>query len=90
MEDFATRTIREWFNELPSGYRELALENMISPDAQVTQMSYAITNGISWINATHGYNFWNALYEYYLFNGTNYTSNPLPPLHDFIWNSITV
>ena len=73
------KTVEQWFNELPEGYKELALKIMINPNVLCEYMSGAIFVGIisrprlstgKWI-------FWNKVRSHY---GWLENSPQLPPL----------
>lgn len=72
------KTIKQWYDELPNGYRELALRNLNSirmPFAShVGRMSTAILNGFLWRESPEGEKFWTAVCLHYSSGRT------LPPL----------
>lgn len=67
------KPIIEWLNDLPDGYRELALANCENPDRMTGSMSEALGYGFEWQWTTEGFLFWKDVYRYY-------HSTPLPPL----------
>jgi hypothetical protein len=70
------KTIEEWLEQLPDGYRERALANMYEEKRYkiVENMQDAIWEGLGWGRTPEGYDFWRGVYSHY-FAGT-----PLPPL----------
>jgi hypothetical protein len=70
------KTIREWFNELPDGYKELALKNCRTTMLDTVQkdMISALARGFVWVKSDEGYEFWQEVYEHY------FLQSPLPPL----------
>lgn len=67
------KSIYNWLQELPSGYREAALKNA-SSDAvnlsrikktEVSFMSEAIGNAFDWVNSSEGIGLWGNLREFY-------------------------
>lgn len=79
-EETEGKTIPEWLNELPDGYRERALVNHMEyfKDTKATQkydsMDSALTDAFVWSNTAEGNKFWESVYDHYD-EGT-----PLPPL----------
>ena len=65
---------KKWFLELPDGYRELALANLDSPDAECDSLEDAIYLGFTWDESKEGFAFWCEVYEHCQINA------PLPPL----------
>jgi hypothetical protein len=70
------KTVKEWLEQLPDGYRERALSNM---DAEYSErvadsMEVAIVMHSHWSNTREGFSFWYAVYEH-----CNW-GKPLPPL----------
>jgi len=70
------KTIKEWFNELPQGYRERALKNAYHSviNRYDSTMAEAICYAFSWRVTPEGYDFWSAVHDHYA-KGT-----PLPRL----------
>ena len=71
------KTIREWLEELPDGYRERALKNYDTSyhdGYTVNCLSGAILETCHWKNSTEGFDFWNAVYMWAQGKGE------LPPL----------
>lgn len=69
------KTIKEWLEKLPDGYRELALERIDSDCFYVVAVSMDDAIGsFDWGETYEGYEFWCDVYEHYA-NGS-----PLPPL----------
>jgi len=54
------KTIREWLETLPDGYRERALANMdeISADQTVSRVNVALGMAFDWEEAREGFDFW--------------------------------
>lgn len=74
------KTIREWLNELPDGYREQALENhekyYKEDDApKVWNIKDALYYGFDWYETIQGGEYWLNIYEAY-----GYAKTPLPAL----------
>lgn len=60
-----TKTVHEWFNELPEEYKELALTNI---DPAKKNISYdtkkeALLFGFAWWKSSEGFVFWDELYK---------------------------
>jgi len=76
------KTIREWIEELPKGYRELALENKryafyhIDWEQKEETMVDAINNAFYWKSTNEGRKFWAKVTSFYR------TGERLPPLPD--------
>lgn len=70
------KPIKDWLNELPDGYRELALEDAskIMLDEEVASMSGAIVWMCGWLDSKGGGHFWHDVQMHYA------TGTPLPPL----------
>jgi len=70
------KTIKDWFNELPEGYRERAIKNTSEPDSRWIRkgMSIALECAFLWDETPEGQTFWSDVYDHYEI-GT-----PLPPL----------
>jgi hypothetical protein len=71
-----SKTIKEWFNELPEGYRERAIKN--TQESRMNNiwptMSEAIYGAFNWSLAPERFNFWICVHDHYE-KGT-----PLPPM----------
>ena len=70
------KTIREWLQELPDGYRERAL---VQADAETldiyeSDMSDALYSFKTWAETEEGYEFWGEVRQHYAI------STALPPL----------
>lgn len=80
-EEPKKKTIKDWLNELPSGYRERALKNC-SPGScgEPKTLREAIEEAFFWFNSPEGYDFW---YDVSLWadNPENHLP-PLPPSED--------
>lgn len=72
------KTIKEWLEELPDGYRERALENL-NPNV-ASDLVYSIGDAISgafiWDCSQEGEDFWSDVYYHY----EAPPPPPLPPL----------
>ena len=70
------KTIREWLETLPDGYRERALKNYDPKFSDDEGLAGAIAIAFIWDETPdcEGYEFWNAVYEWALGEGE------LPPL----------
>ena len=62
------KTIKEWLQELPDGYRELALANLVDDvctfgqeNKQVDSLSEAVQDAFSWHDVDEGFGFWHAV-----------------------------
>lgn len=71
-----TKKAREWFMELPDGYRELALEQFPEDrlDIERNNMCHALIV-YSWNLTESGHDFWRKVYQHY-----ELPPLPLPPL----------
>lgn len=67
------KTVKEWFEELPDGYRERALKNL-RYNGEEYCMPLAICAGFIWLETSEGENFWGQVVNHYE-EGTK-----LPPL----------
>ena len=68
------KKISLWLNELPDGYRELAIKNFEEqgyPDREVTKI-FAINSAFSFIDSHQGRKFWREVERAFLY--------PYPPL----------
>lgn len=68
------KTVKEWLQELPDGYRERALGQMVAPEKNADSIGYAVLSIAVWEGAAEGWEFWDDVYKHYT-QGT-----PLPPL----------
>ena len=71
------KTIREWLEELPDGYRERALENydhMYDSVYPIDGLSDAILDAFLWGGSPEGFEFWNDVIDWSIGEGN------LPPL----------
>lgn len=68
------KTVREWLNELPDGYRERAIANCQNPNAETGSLREALFGAFAWWDSKEGYEFWDKVC-----NHNNATSS-LPPL----------
>lgn len=64
-----TKTIREWFEGLPVGYREIALSNLenfpIDSDCRdASSLSDALDSGFWWADTPEGEDFWDAVHKF--------------------------
>ena len=74
------KTIREWLNELPDGYRELALANepkrkSLFDNTKESDMASAIASAFLWSKSKEGMPFWSAVQDHF-----DEMAPPLPPL----------
>src|SRR5690554_5900851 len=62
------KTIVEWLEELPDGYRELALKNYdpeyCDTGVNIIDLADALVWGFSWEDTPEGQVFWDAVYEW--------------------------
>jgi hypothetical protein len=73
------KTIREWLQDLPDGYRELALANMLPDKAnvEVPTLTDAIWHGMGeWIDTPQKGWFWSGVHDW----SVGDKKYPLPPL----------
>src|SRR5690625_3421781 len=72
------KTIREWLEELPDGYRELALKNYdpeyCDTGVNIIDLAGAVMWGFSWEDTPEGQVFWDAVWGWAIGKGG------LPPL----------
>ena len=66
------KTIEEWLETLPGGYRERALKNYYG--LPVSHLSTAILEAFTWRDTPEGYEFWSAVDDWAFGEGE------LPPL----------
>lgn len=64
-----TKTIREWFEGLPDGYKELALSNLEnfpidSGCRGASSLTDALDSGFWWEDTPEGQDFWDAVHEF--------------------------
>ena len=64
------KTIKEWFNELPDGYRALALKNAIDFNENVINIDCkdiceAMSVAFIWDHTIEGHDFWSKVYDHY-------------------------
>ena len=72
-----TKTIEEWLEQLPEGYRELAIDQANDPDARVASLGSAIVNFTEeWYETEEGAEFWDLVHEWAI--GREDTLPPLP------------
>lgn len=57
------KTTREWLNELPDGYRELALDN-VTHEGNHRSLAQAIDDSFRWEKTPEGDRFWFGVYEW--------------------------
>lgn len=78
------KTIQEWLDTLPDGYRERANANLYSTDRLIKPcdpgrsektMSAAISAAFEWLFTPEKYQFWEDVYYHY-----TPANRPLPPL----------
>jgi hypothetical protein len=71
-----SKTIKEWLEELPEGYRERALANTYKSllEAHDVSMVKALTRGFVWGKSQERFDFWADVESHYA------TGTPLPPL----------
>ena len=56
------KTVKEWFEELPDGIRDLALANLKNNGTAVS-LSQALAGSFSWDNTAEGIDFWASVYR---------------------------
>lgn len=77
------KTIKEWLQELPPGYRQLALKNMEEErqEHQADSMHDAINSAFTWVKTKQGLKFWDKVHRHYVYKGhLNQDNYPLPVL----------
>lgn len=73
------KSIQDWLQELPDGYRELALANHNKPDSynfEVKSLSAAVIEFIDWSKTNEGGKFWMGVSDY--IDGDRKELPPLP------------
>lgn len=75
------KTIEEWLEELPDGYRQLALNNCRKSSLQkkVESIEMSIDRGFVWEDSFEGWDFWDKVYSHYV-DSTKTTLPKLPEL----------
>lgn len=76
-EEELSRTIPEWLDTLPDGYRERAIKNYdpeFADGAEIEDMEDALIYGFYWQKSPEGHLFWSLVLEHYPHK------SPLPPL----------
>jgi hypothetical protein len=73
------KTIKQWLEELPDGYRERVLkgsDDLTTDELEETSksMNDAILCSIDWSSSEEGFDFWDAVYDHYRID------TPLPEL----------
>lgn len=73
------KTAEEWLEELPDGYRELALINMQDKNASFKRETLAdgLHCAFTWSESPEGFGFWSNVYYFY---HHAYKNSQLPPL----------
>lgn len=59
------KTVRQWLETLPLGYKELALENATVTDQSADSMMEAIDAAFLWGETPEGEEFWGAAFDHY-------------------------
>lgn len=80
------KKISEWLNELPDGYRELALANFNeqgNENINVDTMVFALQDAFSWEKSNESYEFWYDVCDYIEMNIL--TMPPLPKPKFEVW-----
>jgi hypothetical protein len=73
------KTIREWLETLPDGYRERALANL-KKDGPANSLYGALETGFQWIDTTEGFDFWCDLSVWARNKAQDHTPRYLPNL----------
>jgi hypothetical protein len=73
----APKTVKQWLETLPDGYRERALANLFEPEKTVANLATAITGIRAWSGTPEKYNFWSRVYGWAIDPDTH-TLPPLP------------
>lgn len=76
------KTIAEWYDELPDGYKERAKVNLnmyplIVNTSKTNNLGYAVLQGFHWGPTEEGYKFWDDVYHH-LMDGSALPPLPLP------------
>ena len=74
-----SKTIIEWFEQLPDGYRERAINNARTRAWKCESIADALNDGFDWLSSPEGYDFWDAVYMHYI---DSISANPLPSLDE--------
>ena len=71
------KTVKQWLQELPDGYRERALNNMNpeKADQKFPSLTLAVFNAFNWVTTLEGGSFWNQVWDQ-----LTEPKIPLPPL----------
>jgi hypothetical protein len=72
------KTVKQWLEQLPDGYRERALENLVQDGREKNSVGLiylAIHRAFTWQETKEGFSFWAAVYSHYAAK-----SVPLPQL----------
>jgi hypothetical protein len=63
--EIMAKTIHEWLNELPDGYRERALKYCDNPDSIEENLIGALYAAFYWGNTPEGLKFWSKVKDHY-------------------------
>jgi hypothetical protein len=71
-----SKTTKEWFNELPDGYRERAIANTTEGILETRENSIvdAFYRSFTWDKSPEGHRFWKRVKDHYAYD------TPIPPL----------
>ena len=59
-----TKTVIEWVEEdLPSPYKEQALENIVSPRLRYDSLKMALVSAFEWMETPQGFDYWKEVYD---------------------------
>ena len=59
-----TKAVIEWMEEdLPSPYKEQALENMVSPRLRYDSLKMALVSAFEWMETPQGFDYWKEVYD---------------------------
>jgi len=59
-----TKAVIEWIEEdLPSPYKEEALENMVSPRLRYSSLDMALISAFEWMDTPQGFDYWKNVYD---------------------------